>query len=70
MAVPSYFYPMLLCDRDRTDRYRRAIGGAVDDFRRQNGRAPDVLDLGCGSGVLGLLSVEAGARKVVSVDLN
>lgn len=70
MAAPSYFCPMLLSDPDRTARYREAIGAAVADFRRLNGRAPDVLDLGCGTGLLGLLAVEAEAATVVSVDLN
>ncbi len=69
-AVPSYFCSMLLCDPDRAHKYRTAISEAVGEFRSKNGRDPDVLDLGCGSGVLGLLSVDAGAGKVVSVDLN
>lgn len=68
--VPSYFCPMLLCDADRTESYRVAIAAAMADFRRLNGRAPDVLDLGCGTGLLGLLAFQAGARTVVSVDLN
>lgn len=70
MAAPSYFCPMLLSDPDRTAQYRRAIQEAVADFRRLNDRAPDVLDLGCGTGLLGLLAVEADAATVVSVDLN
>lgn len=68
--VPSYFCPMLMCDADRTLKYKAAIGLAIGDFRRQNGRDPDVLDLGSGTGLLGLLAVEAGARRVVSVDMN
>lgn len=62
---------MLLCDPDRTAQYRSAITAAIAEFRRQNDdRAPVVLDLGCGSGLLGLLALHAGAAKVVSVDMN
>lgn len=69
-GLPSYFAPMLLCDRDRLKRYGEAIATAIADFRTKNGRAPDVLDLGCGTGVLGLKAWRAGARSVTSADLN
>ena len=70
-GVPGYFCPMLLCDPARTQAYREAITAAVRDFRQANAdRAPRVLDLGCGSGLLGVLALRAGAAAVTSVDVN
>ena len=50
-----------LSTRNRLDIYRRAIEQTVRD-------GDTVLDLGCGTGVLGLLCLEAGAAQVVAVD--
>lgn len=48
-------------DSVRSERYRKAIGQVVS--------AGDVvLDLGCGVGVLGLFSLEAGAGRVVGIE--
>ncbi|MHC4607728.1 MAG: 50S ribosomal protein L11 methyltransferase [Planctomycetota bacterium] len=52
---------MLLSDRARTAAYRRALRKTV---RRGN----VVLDLGCGSGFLGLLALRAGAARVHAVE--
>ena len=50
-----------LADRHRIDALRRAIHATV--------RSGDiVLDLGCGSGLLGLIACEAGAARVYAVD--
>jgi SAM-dependent methyltransferase len=48
-------------DSVKIDRYRRALGSLI---------TPDsvVLDLGCGTGLLGLLAVQLGARHVYAVD--
>lgn len=48
-------------DSVKIDRYRRALAALI---------TPDsvVLDLGCGTGLLGLLAVEMGARHVYAVD--
>lgn len=61
---------MLLGDADRSECYRSAIRAALDEFRLHNGRAPVVLDLGTGTGLLGLHCVRAGAERVYSVDIN
>jgi len=50
-----------LSDRTKVDRYRAAISGLV-----QPGHV--VLDLGCGSGLLGLTALRAGASRVIFVD--
>jgi Ribosomal protein L11 methyltransferase (PrmA) len=48
-------------DSVKIDRYRRALASLI---------TPDsvVLDLGCGTGLLGLLAVQLGARHVYAVD--
>lgn len=50
-----------LSDQPRLDAFRRAIHAAV---------APGdiVLDLACGTGILGLMALEAGAARVFAVD--
>jgi len=55
----SYFVPMML-DAGRNVAYRQAIEAAVADFKRNEGRAPVVLDLGTGTGLLTHFAVEAG----------
>lgn len=68
--VPSYFCPMLLCDPSRTKLYQTAIENAIESFEIHNNRSPRVLDLGCGTGLLGVLTLRCGAESVVSVDIN
>lgn len=65
----AYFVPMML-DTDRNEAYRRAIAAAVADFQRDEGRAPVVLDLGCGTGLLSQYALEAGAGHVIAADTN
>ncbi len=50
-----------LSDREKLARYREAVKASV---------RPDhvVLDLGCGSGLLGLMALRAGAHKVLFVE--
>jgi len=50
-----------LSDRGKIEKYRAAIERVV---RPEHA----VLDLGCGSGLLGLMALRAGARRVIFVD--
>lgn len=50
-----------LADERRLDAYRRALATVV-------GPESVVLDLGCGTGILGFLAAAAGARRVYAVD--
>ena len=50
-----------LADDVKVEKYRAAIEQSV-------GPEHVVLDLGCGSGLLGLMALRAGARKVIFVD--
>lgn len=65
----GYFWSML-ADVDRAKRYRAAIVAAVRDFVQAEGRSPVVLDVGCGTGLLSWLAIEAGAAKVYAADTN
>ena len=68
-VLQAYFADMVL-DSDRNAMYARAILAAVREFVRTEGRAPRVLDAGCGFGVLTLFALSAGAEHVISVDVN
>ena len=50
-----------LSDRRRLSSFKDSIGRVVRDGDR-------VIDLGCGSGVLGLMSLRAGASHVYAID--
>ena len=67
--MQGYFADMLL-DSDRNARYCEAIARAVADFVAREGRPPVVLDAGCGTGLLTLFALTAGAERVISVDVN
>jgi len=57
------FHDLMLHDRLRMTAYRKAIFEAVEP-------GDVVLDLGTGTGILGLWALEAGAARVFGVDLN
>ena len=50
-----------VADRIRLERFEAAVAAAVRPGDR-------VADLGCGSGVLGLLCLQAGAGRVIGID--
>ena len=68
-GIQAYFSDMLL-DSDRNARYAEAIYAAVQSFRAREGRAPVVLDAGCGTGLLTLFALAAGAERAIAVDVN
>nr|CAH0099022.1 unnamed protein product [Daphnia galeata] len=53
----------MLADKPRTDSYRDAIIKNSHMIRNKI-----VLDLGCGTGILSMFAVQAGASKVIGVD--
>lgn len=53
----------MLSDKVRTDSYRDAILKNSEIFKDK-----DVLDLGCGTGILSLFSSKSGAKNVFAVD--
>jgi len=67
--LQAYFADMVL-DSDRNAMYAHAILAAVREFVRTEGRAPRVLDAGCGFGVLTLFALAAGAEHVVAADVS
>jgi predicted RNA methylase len=50
-----------VADRIRLDRFQAAIARVINAGDR-------VADLGCGSGILGLLCLQAGAVRVYGID--
>lgn len=56
----------MLSDRIRTEAYRDAI----EKNARSNIQDKDVLDLGCGTGILSMFCARAGAKSVVGVDMS
>jgi len=60
----------MLADEDRNVKYAEAIKQRIAQFRKQQGRSPIVLDLGCGTGLLTRLALMHGAAKVIGVDTN
>ena len=65
----TYFLSML-SDGDRNDAYEAGIAACLRAFAAEQGRAPVVLDLGCGTGLLTRFCFKYGACKVVGVDTN
>jgi predicted RNA methylase len=58
----------MLRDDARNKAYEAAITRAVADETAAEGRAPTVLDIGTGCGLLSLLAVRAGAARVYGVE--
>lgn len=68
-GLPSFFIPMLE-DSDRNSKYELAIYQAINQFKHEQGRSPDVIDFGCGTGMLTIFALRHGAGTVTSVDRN
>jgi len=66
---PKYFNPMLR-DKGRKDAYGKAIAKEIDRFKSVTGRAPHIVDLGAGTGVLSKMALDCGAQRVTLVDVN
>ena len=67
--VPSYMIPMLN-DSDRNTAYEAAIRETLERFQKEQGRAPRVLDLGAGTGLLTLIALKHGAAHVTALEAN
>lgn len=67
--VPSYMLPMLN-DSDRNLAYESAIREKIEAFTKTHGRAPHVLDLGAGTGLLTLMALKHGAARVTALEAN
>ena len=59
-----------MADRARNDAFDRALTSAISTFkRRHDGRAPRVLDIGSGSGLLAMMAARAGAIEVHTLEM-
>jgi predicted RNA methylase len=67
--VPSYMLPMLN-DADRNLAYESAIKETIAKFTEEQGRAPHVLDLGAGTGLLSLIALKHEAARVTALEAN
>jgi predicted RNA methylase len=69
--VPRWHYDMVL-DSQRNAAYAAAIAAAVGRAKRgaAAGRGLLALDIGAGSGLLGMLAARAGADSVVGAEIN
>lgn len=55
----------MLMDRVRTSSYKNAIMKNSETFRGKT-----VLDVGCGTGILSMFAADAGAEKVIGIDMS
>jgi predicted RNA methylase len=60
----------MLGDVDRNLAYRDAIAQVMAEFRAEQRRAPRVLDLGAGTGLLTAIALWEGAEHVTAVEAN
>jgi predicted RNA methylase len=67
--LPSYFIPML-SDIERNRCYERAIQQSIASFVTAEGRAPRVLDVGAGTGMLSAMALKHGAACVMALEAN
>ena len=67
--LPSYFIPML-SDVERNLCYERAIAATIAAFVATEKRAPRVLDVGAGTGLLSAMALRHGAACVMALEAN
>lgn len=58
----------MLRDAFRNDQYRQAIRQCISAFTTAFDRAPTVLDIGAGTGLLSMIAASSGAERVVGVE--
>ena len=68
-GLGKYFFAML-DDGDRNRQYAHAIQRCIAAFKTEQGRAPRVLDVGVGTGLLSALCLLHGCEHVTGVDTN
>ena len=68
-GLAKYFLAML-DDADRNRQYSEGIRCCIGEFIRVEKRAPTVLDVGVGTGMLSGLCILHGAKHVTGVDVN
>ncbi|POM58484.1 Arginine N-methyltransferase [Phytophthora palmivora] len=59
----------MLRDKDRNDCYERGIKRAITTFKAERGRAPVVLDIGTGTGLLSMFAATHGAEHVYACEM-
>ncbi|KAG2782695.1 hypothetical protein PC129_g15436 [Phytophthora cactorum] len=59
----------MLRDKDRNDCYERGIKRAITKFKAERGRAPLVLDIGTGTGLLSMFAATQGAEHVYACEM-
>lgn len=67
--IPSYF-PGMLTDTDRNKAYEEAIKQCIGDFKAKYKRAPSVVDMGAGTGLLTVYALKHGAASVLAIEGN
>lgn len=80
MVPCNAYHFCMLADTARNEAYRRAIGRAVSRFKagcgaggaegRHGGGGCRILDIGAGSGLLGVMAAQAGATHIDAVEMN
>ncbi len=61
--------PSMLHDVDRNNVFETAIKRLVNNFIHREGRAPSVLDVGAGTGLLSMMAARAGASNVLGCEM-
>ncbi|KAG7388984.1 Protein arginine N-methyltransferase 7 [Phytophthora pseudosyringae] len=59
----------MLRDKDRNNCYERGIKRAIATFKAERGRAPLVLDIGTGTGLLSMFAATHGAEHVYACEM-